>query len=221
MFASRCSIAESLANIPFPALQDCMVADMGSQAPTDCIHGFKSGIEAYFSRMRGVGRESYCRTRVRPGGLERVKVGIVGSREFPKMAWVHRYVRERMEDGDVLVSGGARGVDQQAEYAARERGLECLIFPADWEGEGKRAGMMRNAEIVANSERLVAFWDGVSTGTAHTIRLAKEKGLAVWVCDGSGRVTEWIGQEKVLRRAALHALIKDIFSQPAEAFLQG
>jgi nucleoside 2-deoxyribosyltransferase len=79
----------------------------------------------------------------------------------------------------VVVSGGARGVDLEAEGAARARGLAVQIFPADWDKYGKRAGFLRNQQIVDAADTVVAFHDGVSRGTLHTIGLAKAAGKPV------------------------------------------
>ncbi len=74
--------------------------------------------------------------------------------------------------GTIVISGGARGVDKTAEDAARARGLEVEIYPADW-SLGKGAGMIRNKTIVDRAEKLGVFWDGVSPGTKSTLGMAK------------------------------------------------
>ena len=104
-----------------------------------------------------------------------MKIAIVGSREYPRPQDVTDYVA-RLPADTVIVSGGARGVDSWAERAARARGLAVEIFPANWTAYGKRAGYVRNAEIVKASDRVVAFWDGESRGTAHTMECAKHYG---------------------------------------------
>jgi predicted Rossmann fold nucleotide-binding protein DprA/Smf involved in DNA uptake len=71
------------------------------------------------------------------------------------------------------VSGGAIGVDTAAEEAARYYGLQQLIFKPDYELHGRQAPLIRNRTIVNNCDRLVAFRDGKSTGTMHTVRLAE------------------------------------------------
>lgn len=102
---------------------------------------------------------------------EAVKVGIVGSRDYPDLEAVRRFVAA-LPEGTVVVSGGARGVDQTAEDAARARGLVVDVKIALWQQHGKRAGPMRNREIVEASDEIVAFWDGVSPGTRSTIDIA-------------------------------------------------
>lgn len=113
------------------------------------------------------------------------RVAIVGSRAFPNRDLVTRFVRA-LPPGTIVVSGGARGVDQWAEDTAVECGLETRIFHADWTSLGRRAGPIRNAKIVAESDILIAFWDGRSRGTLNTILTAREAGLPTKIFDGDG-----------------------------------
>lgn len=101
-----------------------------------------------------------------------MKVAIVGSRDFPRMGLVYKYV-SMLPEFAVVLSGGARGVDQAAAESARERGLEVVEYPADWEGLGRRAGMVRNAQIVNDADLVVAYWDGESRGTKNAIDHAR------------------------------------------------
>jgi len=103
------------------------------------------------------------------------RVAIVGSRDWEDHQMVRDYVYSLDED-DTVVSGGARGVDQWAQIYAEERGLKTLIFPADWDTHGKKAGHLRNHDIVENCDRLVAFWNGSSPGTKHSSELARKTG---------------------------------------------
>jgi len=107
-----------------------------------------------------------------------MRVAIVGSRVYPRPFEVWRYVFD-LPDGDVVVSGGAAGVDTMAVRAAQSRGMHHVVFPADWQRFGRSAGYRRNQEIVANCDRVVAFWDGRSKGTKHTIDLAKKAGVPI------------------------------------------
>lgn len=46
-----------------------------------------------------------------------------------------------------IISGGARGADKLGEQYAEKAGYDASIFPADWNGLGKRAGYVRNVEM--------------------------------------------------------------------------
>lgn len=109
-----------------------------------------------------------------------MRVAIVGSRNYPRPMDVVVYVRELPAD-TVVVSGGAAGVDSWAVEAARYRGLETLTLLAQWSRHGRAAGMIRNQEIVNAADRLVAFWNGESPGTADSIAKARARGIQVEV----------------------------------------
>jgi hypothetical protein len=78
-----------------------------------------------------------------------------------------------------IISGAARGADALGERYAKERGIPVKQFPAQWDRYGKRAGYLRNEEMLTAADGLVAAWDGRSKGTAHMIRIAREKGIPV------------------------------------------
>lgn len=107
-----------------------------------------------------------------------MKIAIVGSRDFSDLAQVTSYVATLPPDS-IVISGGARGVDQQAEEAARARGLQVIVHKPDWDKYGRMAGIVRNRLIVEEADTLVAFWDGKSRGTKSSIDLANEKGIPV------------------------------------------
>jgi predicted Rossmann fold nucleotide-binding protein DprA/Smf involved in DNA uptake len=112
-----------------------------------------------------------------------MKVAIVGSRNFPAPEKVQVAIDYLMENspGWTLVTGGATGVDTWAEAAARAQGVSVEVFQADWEGLGRVAGFVRNREIIARVNLVIAFWDGKSSGTKHSIDMAKAQGKACWV----------------------------------------
>lgn len=108
-------------------------------------------------------------------------VAIIGSRGFKALGMVRNLV-VGLPAGTVVVSGGAKGVDQIVEMAARQRGLECRIIRPDYQKyPGKFAPLIRNSEIVEAASYLIAFWDGHSTGTPFTVDLARKKGIPVVV----------------------------------------
>lgn len=106
------------------------------------------------------------------------RIAIVGSREFSNWRQVIDCVNALPID-TIVVSGGARGVDRIAEQIARQRGMTVQVFPADWNKHGKSAGMIRNQFIVDYADKVIAFWDGQSRGTADTIAKARKAGKPV------------------------------------------
>jgi hypothetical protein len=120
------------------------------------------------------------------------KLAIVGSRDWPHPSWVMALVME-CQPSTTVVSGGARGVDSVAVAAAKGRGLKTIEFPADW-SRGRGAGYERNHKIVEAADYVVAFWDGHSPGTRHTIRIALAQGKLYWVVTPERRYTaqEWL-----------------------------
>ena len=121
-----------------------------------------------------------------------MRIAIVGSRGFLDPDLVVDFV-DRLPDNTVVITGGAKGVDKIAEAAARRRGLEIVIYPAEWNNfnlslnrekkskypcRGKYnavAGLVRNKTIVNDCDEVVAFWDGKSRGTEFTIEYAKDQ----------------------------------------------
>ena len=105
-----------------------------------------------------------------------MKVAVVGSRNFNN----YELLKETLDKLNIslIVSGGAKGADSMSEVYAKEHGIETLIFKPDW-SLGRHAGFLRNENIVNNCNVLVAFWDGKSSGTKHSIDLAYKKNKVI------------------------------------------
>src|SRR5271154_2577028 len=63
-----------------------------------------------------------------------------------------------------IVSGTAHGADLLGERYAREHKIALSRFPARWDLHDKRAGIMRNAEMAAYADALLALFDKSSRG---------------------------------------------------------
>jgi hypothetical protein len=78
---------------------------------------------------------------------------------------------------DIIIEGCCKNsADEYAEEYARENNIEIEHFPAD---SGNY--LKRNIEMVNDSNIVIAFWDGWSYGTAHTIATAVMKNKTVVV----------------------------------------
>lgn len=103
-----------------------------------------------------------------------MKVAIVGSRGFDDYELLIEKIDEirNMYGISQIISGGANGADTLGEKYAREYEIPMWVIYPDW-NIGRHAGMLRNTDIVANADIVVAFWDGSSAGTKDSIRKAK------------------------------------------------
>lgn len=116
-----------------------------------------------------------------------MRVAIVGSRRFSSLALIEFYV-SRLPKDTIIVSGGAKGVDSEAEAAAKRHGLAVTIHYTEWEKYGRSAGMRRNGTIIDDADKVVAFWDGKSPGTKNSIERAIAAKKPCFVVYSSG---EW------------------------------
>lgn len=112
-----------------------------------------------------------------------MKTIIAGSRDFCNRAELWNVINTFDEGVPIteVVSGGCRGVDQLGEEWAKQHGIPLKRFPADWTAHGKAAGPIRNREMAAYADALIAIWDGESRGTKNMIDEAKKRGLLIHI----------------------------------------
>ena len=83
-----------------------------------------------------------------------------------------------------VAHGGAQGADAYGRAAASFLGADVVEFPAQWDLHGKRAGFLRNQQMIEEFQPdiVLAFSEHpITKGTAHTVRLAKKAGIPVYV----------------------------------------
>ena len=112
-----------------------------------------------------------------------MKVAVVGSRDFDDFDYLSAILdcTRNLPGIDLIISGGARGADRLAEQYAKQHTIPIKIFYAEWDKYGKSAGYRRNIDIINEAEMVIAFWDGKSKGTKHSIDLAKKQGKLISV----------------------------------------
>ena len=110
------------------------------------------------------------------------KIAIIGSRSFNDYDFLKNKLKELTITGsDMVVSGGARGADSLAERYAKENGLKTIVHLPNWDEYGKSAGFIRNKLIIDDADIVVAFWDGKSRGTKHSIDLAEKNNKSTFI----------------------------------------
>jgi hypothetical protein len=78
----------------------------------------------------------------------------------------------------VVMHGNAAGADRLADYEARRQGMGVERFPADWKLYGKRAGFVRNAQMVSTKPNVcLAFIRNGSPGASMCADLAEKAGI--------------------------------------------
>lgn len=103
-----------------------------------------------------------------------MKLAIIGSRTFQNSSIIFKELDPIKDKITLVVSGGAQGADILGEKWAKGNNIPTLIFPANWEKYGKRAGYIRNEDIIKNCDCCIAFWDGKSNGTKHSLSLCEK-----------------------------------------------
>ena len=88
-------------------------------------------------------------------------------------------VRSAISRPLVVIEGEQRGVDLLARCWAEEKGLEVRGFPANWDKYQKRAGFIRNDQMLKEGKphAVAAFPGGV--GTRMMVEIARRAGVPV------------------------------------------
>lgn len=107
---------------------------------------------------------------------KKVTVLVCGGRDFADRDGVFRTldtINAAANQITLLVHGGAPGADTLAGEWAKDRGIPCRVYPADWKSHGKAAGPKRNQQMLdeAQPQMVLAFPGG--RGTADMVRRAR------------------------------------------------
>lgn len=110
-----------------------------------------------------------------------MKILITGSRDWTDRAAIENAFDQvqSVHDQYTLISGACpTGADRMGEEIAQEMGWDIERYPADWDKYGKRAGFLRNAEMVAlNPDITLAFIKNESKGASMTAGLSEKAGI--------------------------------------------
>lgn len=100
--------------------------------------------------------------------FNRELIGIITNRNATiKSHWDH-----------TIIHGAARGADTLAALFAKMFGLQVEAYPADWNGQGRAAGILRNQRMLDTGIGLVVAFPGGS-GTADMVFRAIKAGVRV------------------------------------------
>ena len=82
---------------------------------------------------------------------------------------------------DLIISGGANGVDSLAEKYADKHRISKLILRPRYDLYRRAAPLKRNERMVDICDSVLVLWDGKSSGTKYTIDYANRVGKPVKV----------------------------------------
>ena len=114
-----------------------------------------------------------------------MNIGVVGNRIGWDRDYVWRRMSEYLKPGNVIVTGGAQGVDTYAEEFSRVHGFSIIVHRPNMLESSPERYYSRNAKIVNDSDIIIAFdkKEGRS-GTKNTISLARKAGKKVILIKG-------------------------------------
>lgn len=111
-----------------------------------------------------------------------MKVLVCGSRDWGDKLAIGLALKRYDGQAVTILHGAAKGADTIAADWASAYGYQVCAFPADWKTHGKRAGILRNLQMLDERPDLVlAFQVNGSRGTQHTLDEARRRGIPVEV----------------------------------------
>ena len=99
-----------------------------------------------------------------------MKLLIAGSRDIDDFE-LDEYIPG---DVDLIITGGASGVDSLAEKYADKKKISKLILRPDYKRYGKAAPIMRNKRMIEIADMVIVVWNGHSRGTKATLDYARK-----------------------------------------------
>ena len=128
--------------------------------------------------------------------MSQARVLFCGDRNWAdahKIANELRALRKQYSDL-AICHGAARGADMLAGNLAVSMGIPVAAFPANWKRYGKRAGPIRNLQMLEEfaPTMVLAFHDNLdaSRGTKHMVEIARASGIPTFVFKHRSRVSQ-------------------------------
>ncbi len=124
------------------------------------------------------GAEFFLRGKAAPPAVTRpLRALVCGGRDFCDIELM-RAVLGALNLA-VVIHGAARGADTMAGQLAAEFGVSTIACPADWRAHGKRAGAIRNREMLLHRPDIVLAFAG-GGGTADMVNVAARAGIRTY-----------------------------------------
>lgn len=115
---------------------------------------------------------------------EGARVLVCGGRDYANIERVFYALdqyHKRHGPISLVITGAARGADTLAGAWALARRVDLDPYPADWRTHGKRAGPLRNQQMIDEGKPTVVIAFPGGAGTADMVRRAKAAGITTHV----------------------------------------
>jgi hypothetical protein len=108
-----------------------------------------------------------------------MRILVCGGRKFDDYKLLSEHLNQFISTGLTIIHGAAKGADSLAGSWAKDNADNTEIYPADWNKYGKRAGYIRNVQMLneGKPDLVVAFPGG--KGTEMMINIAEAAGVPV------------------------------------------
>lgn len=110
-----------------------------------------------------------------------MKTAIIGSRSIQDYNYLENILKSLDFKITEIISGGAKGVDTLAEIYSFSNSIPITKILPEWNKYGRGAGLVRNMNIIKESDIVVALWDGKSKGTLDSINKARKLDKKVFI----------------------------------------
>jgi hypothetical protein len=115
-----------------------------------------------------------------------LKILVCGCRHYSNYSSIYS-VLESFGADVTIISGACRGADKLAVEVAQKLGLSFREYPANWSLYGKKAGPIRNQQMLdmESPDLVIAFHPDIesSKGTKDMIRRAEYRGIQTIIKD--------------------------------------
>lgn len=100
---------------------------------------------------------------------------ITGSRNTTDVNFIFDKLDKEIKPDDIIIHGGATGVDSITSAWCKHHNIKFRVVRPIFESK-KEYYLYRNCEMIGMCNKVIAFWDNMSTGTKFTIKYARGRG---------------------------------------------
>jgi hypothetical protein len=115
------------------------------------------------------------------GRWKNLRIIVCGGRDYNDRqgVFINLDVTHEMDTIVEIIEGGASGADALAREWAKNNNVKLTTCPADWKKHGRKAGPIRNREMLALKPDFVFAFPG-GRGTADMMRAAWQAGVEIY-----------------------------------------